>query len=143
MAGSCRALRSQCRCECRPCPLAPVPLPQCSAPTVQTPMCLHFGAPAAAAPGFRSPSCSNPFSLVCGTKKLRLRSQWMALARSAGPGAGLHQVLFAEPNLSAADSASCSRVTGNQRDLGPIHFIGEDAGAKPRASGLPGEFSQR
>lgn len=60
----------------------------------------------------------------------------MALVRSAGPGAGLRQVLFAEPNLSAADSASCSRVTGNQRGLGPIHFIGEDAG-------LPGEFSQR
>lgn len=65
----------------------------------------------------------------------------MSLVRSAGPGAGL-QVLFAEPNLSAAHSASCSRVTGNQRDLGPIHFTGEDAGTKPRASGLPGEFRQ-
>lgn len=55
----------------------------------------------------------------------------MSLVRGAGPGAGLHQVLFAEPNLSAAHSASCSWVTGNQRDLEPLRFIGEDAGTKP------------
>lgn len=65
----------------------------------------------------------------------------MFLVRDAGPGAGLHQVLFAEPNLSATHSASCSWVTGKQRDVEPLHFTGKDAGPSPRPQGSLGSLA--